>query len=270
VSSGWGDVSVVFCKYLLAVLWMSMKKSYWLPVLVFFMLAVTISGPFFYWRSVLNWEGFQGPNVLKTASYMWGPGIAGIVCHFIFRNRYRKEITIWGSSLTKSLIIWFVPMLLLAALGVRTNSGTIDHTTPAVLSVLAITSIWGEEFGWRWFLQDYLQPLKPLTKYIIIGVLWELWHLRVLSKLGQPITAIIFSSIVVMAVTVALAVVIGLVTDRTKSLFFACALHAWVDMCAEFPGLTTYICAGVTVMLCACFYFTWKQPEDAGLPLVRQ
>jgi len=135
-----------------------------------------------------------------------------------------------------------------------------DHTTPALLSVLAFSSIWGEEFGWRWFLQDYLKVLSPMKKYILIGVLWELWHLRFLAKAGQPVLSIILSTIVTTARVIILAIIIGVVTDRTRSLFFASALHGWVDLCAESPGLTTYISAGLMVALCVYFYVTWEKP----------
>lgn len=76
-----------------------MKKSYRTPVIVYYLLALAISGPFFYWRTILHWKGFNAPDYLKTLSYMWGPGIAGLICYLLYRQRFKKEITIWGSSL---------------------------------------------------------------------------------------------------------------------------------------------------------------------------
>jgi hypothetical protein len=239
-----------------------MRKLNPIPVIVYYVLALAISGPFFYWRSILHWKGYHGPNFLKTPSYMWGPGIAGIVCYFLYRHTFKKEITIWGSSLVKSLAIWFGPLLLLAAIGVRKPDGSLDHTTPLIFTVFAFFSIWGEEFGWRWFLQDYLKPMKPLKKYILIGVLWELWHLRFFNWVGDPVLAILTRSILIMTITVLIAILIGLVTDKTKSLFFACTLHGWIDLCSEMPGLNTYITAGVMVALCAYFYFTWDKTKE--------
>jgi len=235
-----------------------MKRTSWTPVVVFFLIAVAISAPFFYWRTVLDWKGFAGPNFLKTTSYMWGPGIAGLVCYALYRRRFVKRITLWGFSFWKSLLVWVGPFLLLAALGLRTPDGGLDRTLPLMLLGFGVLTIVGEEVGWRWFLQDYLQRLHPLKKYIVVGVLWELWHLRFLGKLGQPVTAILITSVVVMLITVAVSIVIGYVTDRTRSLLFAVALHGWVDMCLEFPQRSTYVCAAVTVVLCAVFVFAGK------------
>jgi len=57
-----------------------MKKVRWTPVVVYYLPALAISGPFFYWRTILHWKGFNAPDFMKTPSYMWGPGIAGIIC----------------------------------------------------------------------------------------------------------------------------------------------------------------------------------------------
>jgi len=239
-----------------------MRKLAWMPVVVFYLIALAISAPLFYWRTILNWEGFSGPGFLKTASYMWGPGIAGLVCYALYRRMFKKEITVLGKSAVQSIVIWVVPFLLLAALGIKGPGGVVDHVMPLTLIGLGFLTIWGEEVGWRWFLQDYLAPLPRLKKYILIGVLWEVWHLRFLGKLGQPVLSILLTSLVVMAVTVLLSIIIGYVTDRTRSLFFACALHSWVNMCFEFPQVNTYIAAAVTVVLCALFCSPGKGRRD--------
>jgi membrane protease YdiL (CAAX protease family) len=243
-----------------------MKHRGYFPVVLFFVLAVAISGPFFYWRTILDWKGFQGPPILKTLSYMWGPGIAGIICHLLYRKHYTKEITITGRSPLQSLLIWVGPLLLLTALGIPGKNGTTDHTTPLLLIGMGFLTIWGEEFGWRWFLQDYLSPLKPWKKYLLIGVLWELWHLRFLSKLGQPLPAIILSSLLVLVVTVLIAFLIGFITDRTRSLAFAAALHAWIDLCFEWSNLNTYICAIATLALAIFFALRAGRREAALIP----
>jgi membrane protease YdiL (CAAX protease family) len=241
-----------------------MKKLAWKPVVVFYLIALGISGPLFYWRTILDWKGFVGPDLLKTVSYMWGPGIAGIVCYALYRRMFKKEITVLGRSAVQSIAMWVVPFLLLAALGLREPGGSIDHVTPLTLIGLGLLTIWGEEVGWRWFLQDYLAPLPRLRKYVLIGVLWELWHLRFLGKLGQPILSILLTSLVVMVVTVLLSIAIGYVTDRTRSLAFAAALHAWVNLCLEFPQMHTYIAAGAMAVLCAVFCFSGKDRRGRG------
>lgn len=235
------------------------------PVIIYYLIAVAISGPLFYWRSVLNWEGFDAPNIVKVSLYMWGPGIAGIICYLLYRNRFRKEITVLGTSKIKSICIWFVPLLVLAALGIKNKDGVVDHITPLSLCVIGFLTVWGEEFGWRWFLQDYLQSMKPIKKYLLIGVLWEIWHLRFLSRLGDPWHHVVLSALMVMVVTVTLAIIIGAVTDRTKSLAFAATLHAWVNMMFEFPVMTAYIVAALTFISIGILYFTWPRSTKVAV-----
>lgn len=238
------------------------RKFSWQPVVVYYLLALAISGPFFYWRTMLDWKGFAGPGILKTMSIMWGPGIAGLICYLLYRHRFTKEITVFGKSWLKSVVIWVAPFLLLAALGLKKEGGT-DHTTPLIFIGFGFLSIWGEEIGWRWFLQDYLKPLHPMKKYILIGVLWELWHMRFMGKLHDSLLHALVSSMLVLVVTIAISILIGFVADRTKSLTFACALHAWIDMLAEFGQLNTYIAAAAMLVLCAVLVFTGKKASHA-------
>jgi membrane protease YdiL (CAAX protease family) len=229
----------------------------WRVVVTFYLIALAISGPFFYWRTILDWRGFTAPGFLKSVSYMWGPGIAGLICYAIFRRSFKKQITIEGFSALKSAMVWIVPFCALAAIGLKTKTGT-DHATPLSLIGIGLLTIWGEEVGWRWFLQDYLASMRPLKKYLLVGVLWEFWHLRFLSRLHEPIWSIALSTVATLVIVAALSIIIGYVTDRTRSLTFACTLHAWVDMLAEFPQMSTYIAAGIAIALCAYYCFVDK------------
>lgn len=35
---------------------------------------------------------------------------------------------------------------------------------------------WGEEFGWRGYLQDRVAPGKPLQAALLTGLIWGIWH----------------------------------------------------------------------------------------------
>ncbi len=46
----------------------------------------------------------------------------------------------------------------------------------SVLSLVSMPLLWGEEFGWRSYLQLRLFPSRPLFAAIATGIVWGVWH----------------------------------------------------------------------------------------------
>lgn len=46
-----------------------------------------------------------------------------------------------------------------------------------VQALLTFPLLWGEEFGWRGYLQVRLFPERPLLAAVATGIVWSLWHL---------------------------------------------------------------------------------------------
>ena len=88
----------------------------WVAVATFYVLACTVSWPFFWWRDMASesWRAWAVPGPLKTASYMWGPGLAALLCFYLFRRRHRRTVTMLGTSRWRSLAFYLVPLALLA------------------------------------------------------------------------------------------------------------------------------------------------------------
>lgn len=242
------------------------NKVKWHQVILYYFIACAISWPFFWWRDMLHWEGFRGPGFLKTFLIMWGPGIAGILCLYFFRKTHTRTISLLGTDRIRSLIFWFAPLLLLAALGVKDETGKWSHTFPLLLSVFAILTVLGEEVGWRGFLQDALRPLKPIWRYTIMGILWEAWHFtnRTHDRTLLQIAAVLSISI---PIIILLSWIIGLAVERSKSIVVAMSIHGWLNLLFEFPGMTTYISAGAAVVLWCFLLYKW--PEKPAIDPLR-
>ena len=45
-----------------------------------------------------------------------------------------------------------------------------------VRSLLSIPYMFGEEFGWRGYLQQKLMPLGPRKAVLLVGAIWAVWH----------------------------------------------------------------------------------------------
>jgi membrane protease YdiL (CAAX protease family) len=237
------------------------KKVQWHQVILYYLIACAISWPFFWWRDVLHWEGFKGPGFAKTALIMWGPGIAGIICLFLFRKTHVRTITFLGSSWKRSLIVWFVPFILLAIPGVEQGKGEVSHAFPLIVSLFAVLTVVGEEVGWRGFLQDALRPIKPVWRYALIGVLWEAWHFTNRTH-DKTLLQILLTLAIVIPIIILLSWGIGAAVERSKSILVASAIHGWVDLLAEYPGTATYICAAITLILWLYLFKTWPQPVN--------
>src|SRR5688572_18249467 len=96
-------------------------RVHWLSVCVYYVLACAISWPFFWWRDMNSeaWRDWQIPQFIKTWSYMWGPGIAALICFFLFRKTHKKTIRFFGTSLFRSVLFYLMPILGLAIVGVE-------------------------------------------------------------------------------------------------------------------------------------------------------
>ena len=88
----------------------------------------------------------------------------------------------------------------------------------------------GEEFGWRYYLQDRLFPLfGPYVGVVILGVIWGIWHAgniyMGMNWPGQPL----LGNLNMILITIILAVIYGYAVLVTRSVWIAVALHLIID-----------------------------------------
>jgi hypothetical protein len=120
----------------------------------------------------------------------------------------------------------------------------------------------GEEIGWRGFLLPRLLPLGKWRAYVLLGIIWGLWHAPLIlvgfNYPGYPILGIIAMS----GMTTALSVYINEVTLRHRSTVLAGWLHGlfnsqgygiwrllFPDVNPLLGGVTGLIGMGVWLML---------------------
>jgi len=161
---------------------------------------------------------------------MWGPGIAAILSLLIFRRSHRRTISLWGNSLTRSILFYAVPFSLLAVFD--SHSLHYFNLRLPVAACAMFVAIFGEELGWRGFLQDALRPLSPISRYISIGVLWETWHFTTHIHGRVAMVLAMFYVFVI-----SLSFVIGYAAERSRSLVVAVSMHTYVDLFLGNPGL---------------------------------
>lgn len=242
------------------------KKVDWTSVIVYYVIACAFSWPFFWWRDMCteSWQHLGIPGFIKTWSYMWGPGVSALICLYLFRKSHHKTITFFGTSIYKSLLFYFVPIMALSIPGSTAGIDDINpHLAPWLLGIWGFISILGEELGWRGFLQDALAPVKPVYRFMLIGAMWELWHFT--NRMGHgELQQIVVRVVIMMAACIVLSLILGIATDRSKSIMVAVTLHAWVDILADGGSPAVYIIFGLSVPFWFFMLRFWdKKPEVA-------
>jgi len=132
-------------------------------------------------------------NVLYPIVGMYGPMLAAIFMRlFVSREGLRGSLG-FRQPLRYYLISVFVPILFLIVISlVLVLIGQARFALPVEKIPLFILPVWllllvpecivafGEEYGWRGYLQPRLMPLGEIRASLILGVIWSLWHLPVL------------------------------------------------------------------------------------------
>jgi hypothetical protein len=195
--------------------------------------------------------------IIKNAVVMWGPGIAALVTLAVYRDRHRRTIRIFGTSRTRSLLFYWMPIIIAAIVGMPLPDGTVNRPLVLGLGLVTMFTVMGEELGWRGFLQDALRPLVPWKRYVVIGVLWEFWHFTnrtTHGTLGQRLTMLA----IFYPVGILLSAIIGEATDRGRALLIAITLHAWFDIVFTFPGDKTYLALALSIPIWIVLLWKWK------------
>lgn len=191
--------------------------------------------------------------------------VSGILTVFLFnskkisRKNLKQSKLSFGKNLSTYLII---PVLVsfiiigsylinyMTGLGVPTREFSLYNFFITLIPsiILSFIFLWpnyfGEEYGWRVYLQDRLFLLFGSYKgVLILGVIWGLWHapliLAGLNFPGQPVLGIILMVIS----TIITGVILSYAVLKTGSVWIAVLLHLILD--TIFPVGQYYIAASI-------------------------
>lgn len=160
---------------------------------------------------IITGTGISLAFVLLATTYMWGPALAHILTRLITREgwqgaglrlNFRRGWLYW-------LIAWFLPGILIIlgaaiyfwlfpqdydssasqAMRAIANATGQNLDLPVmtfvvlqivqallIAPVINLASTFGEEFGWRGYLQPKLMPLGGRKAVLITGLIWGVWH----------------------------------------------------------------------------------------------
>lgn len=240
-----------------------MKKSQikWLRVMIYFIIATTLSN--FFRLTLFDWyKGLTLPYGLTGIKYLLegvGPLIGAITIFTLFR--YKSSITTFGTSVKKSIIMISIPIILFTAFGVKNDQHLNIHYYGFIIGfIIALYCIF-EESGWRGYLQDELKDLKPLYRYLIIGILWYAWHLTFISQ-----NTTFLNEFKMLGVFVLLSWGIGQIAEKTHSVIASSCFHLLGSLLGFSPLLSTafddttrYMIFGIALILWIYIINTWNK-----------
>jgi uncharacterized protein len=98
------------------------------------------------------------------------------------------------------------------------------------IPILIMPLYWGEEFGWRGYLQVRLLSHSPLKAAIATGFIWAVWHYPLYflgySEYANPFIGLITATIF----TILLAIILAWLRLRTRSVWSSSLAHAGTNM----------------------------------------
>lgn len=98
----------------------------------------------------------------------------------------------------------------------------------------------GEEFGWRRYLQGELIRLGKIKGILLLGVIWGIWHAPVIAMghnyPGYPVAGVFL----MIGYTIGLAFVLGYAVLKSGSVLLAAYLHALNNQVVSFLTILIY------------------------------
>tara|TARA_B100000768_G_C11248611_1_gene362971 strand:- start:7 stop:774 length:768 start_codon:yes stop_codon:yes gene_type:complete len=213
---------------------MENNKISWKRILIFFIIATAISNIFRFdvFEIISELEKLPTWIFILTAPLLGGSGvIIGALITISFLKKQRKtEISLFGTSKSKSLIMAVIPIIIVTIVGVK-NDFEMDAYLYGFIAITgSLLYCIMEEYGWRGYLQEELKSLKPWRKYLAIGFIWYLWHLTFLTN------ATVGDNLFFLAMIIFGSWGIGQVAESTKSIIASACFHLIIQI-MMFNGL---------------------------------
>lgn len=241
-----------------------LNKISWKRVLIFFIIATAISNIFRFDIFELKSELEQLPTwiFILTTILLEGSGviIGALIAISLLKKNRKTRNTLFGTSITKSLIMAIIPIIILTIIGVKNEFEMNSHLYGFIAIIGTLFYCIMEEYGWRGYLQDELRTLKPWQKYLSIGFLWYLWHLTFLT------TATIGDNLFFLAMMIFASWGIGQVAESTKSILACACFHLIIQIMMfnaliknGINGNEKLIILGVSVVLWFVIIKKWEK-----------
>ncbi len=200
----------------------SFKRIKWIELIIYYTVSVLVSAPFR--LGLIKMDEIiplpYGLNIFYRILRGIGPAIGFLVVYYVLKSKIDRKLSFWGVNKLYSLLAVLVIPLCLAIAGVTNSEEYNQHYFGFITGIMLIFYALGEEYGWRGYLQQALEPLKLLYRVLIIAILWYVWHLNFLLPDFTVKTHIVFFAFLILGSWGLLKI-----SESTFSILFVAAVH---------------------------------------------
>ena len=214
---------------------------------------------------LLSMLGTFGPAIAAFVVRKWVSceGFKDAGLRFNFRAGWSYYIWAVLAPLTGGVITILVAGTTGAAVSNLSAISVTDIISWLVGSLIWTPILFGEEFGWRGYLQQRLAPGRPLLAAIWMGLIWGIYHYaHVLSGItmsANPLALLIYPFYCIMG-----SIMLGWLRDKSQSVWPACLAHAVGNVVVS--GMTARLLLNVSDI--SVFVFTLIGEAVVALVLV--
>jgi membrane protease YdiL (CAAX protease family) len=95
-----------------------------------------------------------------------------------------------------------------------------------VQAVVLTPVLWGEEFGWRSYLQIRLLADRPPLATVVTGLIWGVWHYPLILAGYERYESPLLGMLVFTVSTVLISIIFGWLRLRTRSIWCSSLAHS--------------------------------------------
>lgn len=198
------------------------KRIKWAELVVFYLISVLVSAPFR--LQLIRLDEIiplpYGLSVFYRVLRGIGPAIGFFAVYYILKSSVERKFTFWGVNKLYSVLAVAIIPLFLGIAGLNNQEGLNQHYYGFITGIFMILYALGEEYGWRGYLQQALEPLKFQYRILLIALLWYVWHLSFLLPGFSMQSQLIFFAFLVLGSWGLLKI-----TESSFSILFAAAVH---------------------------------------------
>ncbi len=217
-------------------------KINWKFVILFIVVALGISFPIQNGYLDDHFQTLARSTIFVNSGYLLA-GISPLLAALViipFHKDLSDKITIFGEEKLKNILILCLPVLAFSVVGIKNDFGVEESLFG--FSFAAINTIYAcaEEFGWRRYLQNALEPLNKNLKYILISFVWWIWHFRFESQ---------FELFIFPFICIVGGFLLGKLTDEFKSILPVAAMHNLIILTTSQGNFGWQQIAGIIIVI---------------------
>ena len=238
---------------------MHMKEAW--PYVVFYVLgAWLLSLPVHLGMLDVLHAQWLGDTMFAGKAFLWagfGPFIAGLFA-IRFHRGLSDRIHVLGADAMKNGLLVLMLIAIFTAIGLPHGDGPASHfygfVYMATITIYALL----EEFGWRRYLQNALEGLNIHLKYVLIGMIWWIWHARFATTFDLTLFPLI---------CIGGGYLLGRLADVSRSIMPVIIMHALVILLTGTGKASTHAFIGSGLVLTGWFLIDkgLAHPDNAAL-----